>query len=291
MKIVIAGASGNIGHATARILLEKGVKPIVVARNAAKVADLVARGAMHVAAGATDLVAIQQSCRDADALLWLTPPTYSEPSLARWYRDTGTIAATLVREQHIARVVHISAVGAGAAPQLGTVSYGGEVEQILAATGARVMNLRPGYFMQNFLLQLDAIRAGEVHMALPADHNIPWVSTNDIGAVAAQYLMDNQWDGQSSRNLLGPESLTPREATQIIAEVIGMPLIYHSLPPEAFGQMFANLGANRTVQREMTDLMRALGDPRGVYATVRTPEAWTPTTLKSFAAAAIKPML
>lgn len=86
MKIIIVGASGNVGHATALKLLELGNKLLVLARNAAKVADLVACGAVHVSAGATNLTAMQQVCRDADALLWLTPPAFSVPKLAYWYR-------------------------------------------------------------------------------------------------------------------------------------------------------------------------------------------------------------
>ncbi|WP_375511630.1 hypothetical protein [uncultured Nostoc sp.] len=37
------------------------------------------------------------------------------------------------------------------------------------------------------------------------------------------------------------------------------------------------------IQRELGNLFRALGNPDGVYATVRTPEALTPTTFEQFA--------
>jgi hypothetical protein len=42
------------------------------------------------------------------------------------------------------------------------------------------------------------------------------------------------------------------------------------------------MGTTLTVQEEMGDLFCALGDPNGIYATVRTPEAVTPTTFEQF---------
>ena len=51
------------------------------------------------------------------------------------------------------------------------------------------------------------------------------------------------------------------------------------------------MGASAEVQREMGNLFRALGDPDGVYATARTPEATTPTTFEQFVKSKLLPNL
>lgn len=42
------------------------------------------------------------------------------------------------------------------------------------------------------------------------------------------------------------------------------------------------MGATPDVERELENLFRAIGDPNGIYATARTPQAFTPTTFEQF---------
>ncbi len=48
-------------------------------------------------------------------------------------------------------------------------------------------------------------------------------------------------------------------------------------------QQLALTGATPDVQQELGNLFRELGNPNGIYATARTPEAFTPTTFEQFA--------
>lgn len=75
-----------------------------------------------------------------------------------WYIQTAMAGATAVRENGIKRVVNISSIGARAKPNLGTVSFVGEVESIFNQTGGNILHLRPGYFMENFLSQVKLIQ-------------------------------------------------------------------------------------------------------------------------------------
>ena len=67
--------------------------------------------------------------------------------------------ARAVRENGIKRVVNILSIGAGAGPDLGTISLVGIVESIFNQTTANLLHLRPRYFMENFP------RASRVHSA------------------------------------------------------------------------------------------------------------------------------
>lgn len=288
MKIVVAGASGNVGYRTAERLIDGGVFPVLIARNTKAVKPLLDRGAQLVAGGLDSFEVLDAATANADALLWMTPPALSEPSLQGWYRRTARLAAQAIEKNGVKRVVHISAVGALPNTGLGTVSYVAEVELALAAACRNLVNLRPGYFMQNLAQQLKEIsklpenQPAELQMTFEPDHDVPWINAFDIGDVAAGYLMEPTWAGQWSRNLMGPQNLTMIEVAVIVSIAANRSVRYQQIPLEAMSEIFAAQGANKKVQSEMTDLLTALGDKDGVYATTRTFEAATPSTLKQF---------
>lgn len=290
MKIVIAAASGNIGRRTAEKVIQAGAETILLARHPEKLTDLVALGAIVKPIGSDDVQGLIEITQQADALFWLTPPKLDVPNLRDWYLQTAKAGANAVSANGISRVVNISSIGAGAKPNLGTVSLIGDVESIFNQTATNVVHLRPGYFMENFLAQIKTIQSDRtVQFSYPSDHDIPWISTDDIGDVAAHYLLDRRWAGQWTRNLMGPENLTLLETSAILSQVLDYPIEYAQVSIESLQQQVAAMGATTEVQREMGELFRALGDPDGVYATARTPEATTPTTFEQFVKTKILP--
>lgn len=292
MKIVIATASGNIGRRTAEKVIQAGVETILLARHPEKLADLVDLGAIVKPISSDDTRGLIDATKNADALFWLTPPKLDTPSLSDWYIQTAMAAATAVGENSIKRVVNITSIGAGAASNLGTVSFSGNVESILNQTNANVLHLRPGYFMENFLTQVESIgRDRTVYFPYASDHDLPWISTDDIGDEAAKYLLDDSWAGKWTHNLMGPENLTPLQTTAILSQVLSRPIEYVQLTIESIQQQFALMGATPDVQKELGNLFRALGDPDGIYATARTPEAVTPTTLEQFVKNKLLPII
>jgi uncharacterized protein YbjT (DUF2867 family) len=292
MKIVIAAASGNIGRRIVEKVIQAGAETILLARHPEKLADFVTQGAIVEAISSDDAQGLIEITQQADALFWLTPPKLDVSNLSDWYLQTAKAGANAVSANGIARVVNISSIGAGAKPNLGTVSLSGNVESIFNQTGANIVHLRPGYFMENFLAQIETLQSDPtVRFSYPSDHDIPWISTDDIGDVAAYYLLNQRWAGQWTRNLMGPENLTLLEISAILSRVLGYSIKYTQVSIESFQQQFAEMGATAEVQREMGDLFRALGDPDGVYATARTPEAKTPTTFEQFVKNKILPNL
>jgi uncharacterized protein YbjT (DUF2867 family) len=284
MKIAIAAASGNIGRRTAEKVVRAGAETILLSRRPEQFADLVAQGAIVKSISSDDASGLIAATENVDALFWLTPPKLDVSSLSDWYTQTAMAGAKAVRENGIERVVNISSIGAGAKPNLGTVSFTGDVEAIFNQTGANIVHLRPGYFMENFLTQVESIRQDNtVSLSYVSDHDIPWISTDDIGDEAAKYLLDDRWAGQWTRNLMGAENLTPLETTAILSQVLDRPIKYVRVTIESLQQQLALFGATPDVQRELGQLFRALGDPDGVYATAQTPEAITPTTFEQFA--------
>jgi uncharacterized protein YbjT (DUF2867 family) len=291
MKIVVTAASGNIGARVAERVVAAGAEAVLLSRHPAKLAALSARGAQVLPVSSDDAQGLLPAARGAEALFYLAPPNPGAQDLRGWYRQTSTAAAQAVREHHIPRVVCISTVGASAEAHLGTIGFAAEFEELFNRSAPNVVHLRPGYFMENCLAQVESLRKGVLAFPYPEDHDLPWISTDDIGDVAAAYLLDGRWAGHWTRNLLGPENLTLAQVAAVLSRVLGRPIRYERVSEEALQQQLRAQGVSPTVRQQLGDLFRALGDPQGIYATARTPEAFTPTAFETFARTKLLPLL
>jgi uncharacterized protein YbjT (DUF2867 family) len=291
VRIVVGAAAGHIGRRTAEKLITAGAETVLVVRSVEKVAQLVNRGASAVAIDLADGPAVTKASADADAIFWLTPPNLTAEDLRKWQTQTAGAAAMAVRENGIAHVVNVSTIGADRS-SCRSISVMGEVEEILSESCANVVHLRPGYFMENLLNQAVSLRTKrEFYFPYAPDHDLPWVSTDDIGDIAAEYLLDARWNGHCHRDLMGPANLTPVEVAENIARVCGHPVNYVQIPIDSFIGSLKSAGASQDVQEKLGELLRELGDPQGIYSASRRPEASTATTIEEFASLKLLPAM
>ena len=282
MKVAVVAAAGNVGAAVVRRLAEQGHEVTAMVRKPESQAPRPGvRYARVVLPSADD---VEAASRGVDALLWVTPPDLSVRSLQTWYRDCAAAACQAVERNDIGRVVHVSAVGAGSADRLGTVTFVGDTEQALNRVARNVVHLRPGYFMENLLLQADAIvKEGILRLPYAADHDIPWIAVDDIADAAVRYLTDGSWAGQWEKNLLGPANLDGGQLAEVLSQALGRSVRYEPVSLAAQRSLLETFGLAPTVVDELMDLFVCLGDPAGVYGAPRTPEAVTHTTVNEFA--------
>lgn len=96
---------------------------------------------------------------------------------------------------------------------MGPISGLYEVEQRLNAAAPNIIHLRPGFFMENYLIQLEPIRtANSVLLPISGDRRLAMIATQDIAAVAAELLLQRNWSGHSVLGLHGPTDLSFDEA-------------------------------------------------------------------------------
>lgn len=292
MKIAIAAATGNIGSRVASAVAAGGATPVLLGRDAAKLTALGIEGAIISITDVSDTDQVTAATRECDALLWLVPPVSHVVSLADWYQLVTQAGVTAVSRNGIKRVLLVSSLGAGAGENLGTISFISDTERAFNALTTNVLTLRPGYFMENFLLQTQSLlEQGAFHFTYDPDHDIPFISTDDIGDAAARYLLDPTWAGHWTLNLMGPENITLREVAVRLSNALSHPIRYERLDLETVKDQLRQGGLTEIVQQELLNLFVALGDPNGAYATPRTPEAHTPTRFEDFARTKLAPLL
>ena len=289
MTIVVTGATGNIGSVITKKLVDAGAKIAVVARHPEKL-DAALLDKVEVRQGdLKDAAFVLEATKGADTLFWLTPPDFSVADPATYYRTLGETAASAVKENGIGRVVFISSVGAQS-PKAGQITGLGVQEKLLSAVTPNLYILRCGFFMENFLMQLDSIREqGAVYSVAAPDIKIPMIATQDIGARAAELLLDTSWTGHHLQGLHGPADLTYPEAVEIVGNAIGKPVQYVPITEQQAVDFLTSKGVGEPVARAFGELQACLNDP-GIVAEPRTPETTTPTTLKEWADANLKPI-
>ncbi|RYZ71431.1 MAG: hypothetical protein EOP05_12075, partial [Proteobacteria bacterium] len=162
-KIAVVTPAGQVGQHVVSALLKKEVELILIGREGqrSRFSNLLDSRVSFRAAGLDQSFEMTHATEGADALFWLTPPN-TATDMRGWYQSTARAAAAAVRENGIKRVVNLSAIGAGAAEGLGTVTYVGETERLLNDASQNVVHLRPGYFMENLNLQKDSIAKGQL---------------------------------------------------------------------------------------------------------------------------------
>ena len=238
---VILGASGNTGSIVADSLLSKGRKVRVVGRDVGRLQRFVRKGAEAFTGDVSDAVALTKAFRGAGAAYLLLPPITSREDQER---ESDAIAKA-VKESGLRYAVNLSSYGAHVPKGTGPVTGLHFSEQKLnAISDLNVLHLRAAYFMENNLAAIGMIQdMGIFGHALLPDLKLPMIATPDVGTYAAQRLLDLDFSGKQTRELLGERDLSMTEATAAIARGIGKPdLKYVQFPYDQVQQVLEQTG-------------------------------------------------
>src|SRR5258708_4421255 len=238
---VILGASGNTGSIIADSLLSKGKKVRVVGRDLGRLHRFVRQGAEAFTAYVSDAAALTKAFSGARAAYLMSPPPKSQEDQER---ESDAIAKA-VTESGLRYAVHLSACGAQVPEGTGPIAGLHSSEQKLnAISGLNVLHLRAAHFMENNLAAIDMIHGiGIFGHALLPDLKLPMIATRDVGDYAAQRLLDLDFSGKQTSELLGERDLSMTEATAVIARGIGKPdLRYEQFPYHQVQQALTQTG-------------------------------------------------
>jgi uncharacterized protein YbjT (DUF2867 family) len=128
-------------------------------------------------------------------------------------------------------VVKFSAMGAGTADSV-LLRQHGETDEMLKASGLPYTILRPNSFFQNMLWSAGTIRDHGAFYLPMRDGRQSLVDVRDIASVAVKVLTEAGHEGQVYE-ITGPESLSYADVAATLTRVLGKPVRYFDVPPEA----------------------------------------------------------
>lgn len=284
---VITGATGHTGNIAARTLLSRGQKVRVLGRSADRLSSLVSAGAEASVTDITDAKRLAEAFRGAQAVYAMLPPNITSNDVRGYQEQVSDAISSAISNAQVPFVVLLSSIGADKPANTGPVVGLHNFEQKLnRIDGLTAVYLRAGYFMENTLAQVGAIKmVGKSAGPLRPDLKVPMIATEDIGTTVAEILVNSKLKGKQSRELLGQRDLDMREAASIIGRAIAKPnLEYVQLPDEQLRPALMQFGMSQNQADLILEMARALNSGHMRALEPRSPKSTTPTSYEQFVA-------
>jgi uncharacterized protein YbjT (DUF2867 family) len=282
---VVLGASGNTGHVVAKNLLAGGQKVRAVGRNAANLQPLAAQGAEIFVGDVLDASTLTQALHKADAVYVMIPPNPTSSDFRAFQNRVSDAIAAAVKNAGVRNVVSLSSFGADKPGGTGPVAGLHELEEKLnQIEGTNVLHLRAGYFMENTLPQVGAIRMfNRVIGPVSPNLKLPMIATRDIGAAAADALLRLAFQGKQTKELQGQRDLDYIEAAAIIGKAIGKPdLGYIQAPNDQIRAAMVQMGMSDNFAGLILEMAGALNTGHMRALEPRSTANTTPTKFETF---------
>jgi len=245
----IMGVTGQVGSEVARQLLSAGQPVRAVVRSAEKARQWADMGCDIAIADVDDVSSLTDAFQNSAAAFVLLPPNFS-PS--EGFAETRRMIANLHAALSVSRpgqIVCISTIGAQAT-QPNLLNQLQLLEQSLSTLSLPVTFLRPGWFMENCLWDIEpAVRTGVIPSFLqPLDKAVPMIATADVGHVAAQLLQEH-WVGKRIVELESQTPVSPDQIAATFTELLGKPVTTQAVPRDQWQALFVSQGMSNPLPR------------------------------------------
>jgi len=239
MRIVVTGATGNVGRLLVSRLVAEGHDVRAVTRSRSVTGGLPDAAKVYVG----DLTSPDDlaDALDGAAAIFLNP------------RAVGTGHGRLLAmaaDRGVSRAVALSAANADEDLSHQPSRFNGdlntEVERAVVSSGLEWVALRPTYFPTNAIgMYASQTRVGDVVRGPFADFAETPLDLHDLADVAALALTGDDLVGRKLV-LTGPESLTQTDMVARIGDVLGRRLAFEEVPAEVARQGMLASGLRET---------------------------------------------
>jgi uncharacterized protein YbjT (DUF2867 family) len=228
--ILVTGITGNIGGATARALVAKGVRFRALVRDLTKAATWAAQGVELVQGDIEDMAAVKSALAGVDRALLVMPngETQERAEIA------FTRAAKAAGLTWLIKLSSPEAVRGTTSPiPLAHIA----AEDAIKASGLNWTLVRPSFYMQNFRGSLKTARAtGKISMPM-GNGTVALTDNNDAGLFIAHILTDpnNSRHYGQCYDITGPDPVMNfHQVAEVIGTVIGQKVVYDNCDAKIF---------------------------------------------------------
>jgi uncharacterized protein YbjT (DUF2867 family) len=247
--ILVTGATGQQGGATARHLLARGLRVHALVRTTTSTAalDLQRRGAVLVEGNFDQPEKLQSACQNATAVFLNVSPSFRGDGAelrqainvvyaARASGTVRTLVYTSVCSVDQREKFPGWSDGTMSGTMKGDFKSKAAIEDVVSSAGFLYWTiLRPPVFMTNYLLPSargyfpELAESRTLRTAMAAEKRTMLIDPDDIGRLAAAVLMD---PGKFSHRAMdiGGEALTAEQLASAIAEVSGREIVIDHIP-------------------------------------------------------------
>lgn len=250
--ILLTGATGKTGSATAKALNERGIKFRALIRNEEKREDIESLGGEVIIGSIENKEAVDQSMVDVETALILLPNSENQLSLEKQLVDSAKQAGAN-------RVVKMSSIEATPDATSPIPRLHLESEEYIKQSGLNWTMVKPNFYMQNLLASAATIKdQGKIFLPM-GEGKTGMIDTTDVGKVLAKVLSE---DGHESMNheITGPEILSFFEVAEIFTQGLGKQVDYVDVPLAAYKETLGQFLTNQWHLDAVIDLFKGIAD-------------------------------
>jgi uncharacterized protein YbjT (DUF2867 family) len=258
---IVMGATGHVGGAVARALLERGQSVTVVIRDRNKAGTWERQGAGIAIADVDDPATLRAAFRRGRRAFILNPPAAPSTDTDEVERRSAASIVAALHGAGLEKIVLESTYGAQPGERLGDLSVLYELEQAVTSADAPATVLRAAYYMSNWDAVFDAARSGVLPTMFPADLRIPMVAATDIARTAADLLMSASAQSEVC-HVEGPAHYCASDVAVAFAETLATPVQVATTPRAQWQQAFGKLGFSPAAAESYARMTAAVVDGR-----------------------------
>jgi len=271
-KILVTGATGNIGKEIINLLKAKDVNFITGTTSGEAIADV-----KTVKADFSDKDSMKTAMQGITTLFMLSP---SHLESIEW----GENVIEAAKESGVHHIVRSSGSFADINSELLIEKLLGTTDKYLKDSGINYTITAPSSFMQNFSTTIASdYKSGTIYQAA-GDAKISWTDVRDIAAVNVEVLLNPGKYINQTLTITGSESFNYAEAVKQMNEVLGKETKYVAIPNESAIQAMTDMHFPSFI----IDLLISLNDSikQGYFAettdTIEKVLGRNPITFKQF---------
>ena len=216
MKILITGASGNVGSYVLKKLIDMGEQVVAAGTDASKLDRMFEGKAESVYFDFTDKETYEKALDNVDRVFLMRPPHLGRPEDLYPFIDA-------MKQHNIKLVSFLSLMGV----ESNTIPPHHKIEKYIEGSGIPYAHIRPGFFMQN----ISGIHSVEIReknqIFVPAGKSkTSFIDAEDIGLATAILLHEQEKYKNTAHTITGPEALDYYEVAKVLSKITGRRITY-----------------------------------------------------------------
>ena len=260
-KIVVTGATGNVGSILIPKLIAMGATVRALVRDESKAQGLRDQGVEVVSGDLDKPETLEAAFSGVDKVFLITAPNPNQVTQAR----NAIAAAKRAGSPHIVRLsAHAVKDMPGALPRVS--AQHAEIDTELKASGLPYTILRPHNFMQNTFMAAQTVASdGAMYMPLK-EGEFGMIDLRDIVDVAAKVLTEAGHEGKTY-DLTGPASISAHDIAAGLSKALGKEVKYVDVPLEAAREAMVGMGLPEWIVGALNEYNKAFSEGSGDFTT------------------------